>query len=267
MYLADCHTHTRCSPDSTAPLADMAAAAVSAGVSHLCVTDHCDLLGLHGGAPAPWDWAPLLEQYRAVQARCPSGLTLSLGLELGSAQFFPDRARQILSAAPVDFVIGSAHNLSPALGGEDFYFVPYPTPEACYRALDDYFASLAAIAPLDTYDALGHIIYPLRYMNGRAGHHVTLDRYQDRLAGILRAVIRAGRAIEVNTHCGAEVEPWRPILTLYRDLGGQLVTLGSDAHAPSDVAGGIPQAVQLLRACGFSHYAVYSRRQPRLIPI
>ena len=157
MVLVDYHTHTRCSPDSDAPLADMASAAAAAGLSQLCTTDHCDLLDLHGGPADPWDWAPVLTQYRAALERAPEGLQLRLGLELGSAQFFPDLARQILSAAPVDFVIGSAHNLSPALGGEDFYFLPYRTPDECRRALDDYFDSLAAIARLDTYDVLGHI--------------------------------------------------------------------------------------------------------------
>ena len=76
----------------------------------------------------------------------------------------PDCAAAILSGADLDFVIGSIHNLSPAKGGKDFYFLDYTTPRACYEALDDYFDSLAQLVHLDCWDTMGHIIYPLRYM-------------------------------------------------------------------------------------------------------
>lgn len=268
MYLTDYHTHTCCSEDSTAPLAEMAAAACSVGLAELCTTDHCDLLDLDGNRVYGLDWGPILSQYQAVQAATAgSGLELRLGLELGGANFDPDCARQILSGAPLDFVIGSIHNLSPARGGRDFYFLEYRTPEECYQALDDYFNSMLALAPLAHYDSLGHIIYPLRYMNGRAGHHITLDRYQDRLIQILKTVIEHGHGIEVNTHCGGEVEEWRPILKQYRALGGEIVTVGSDAHTPADVGKGCAQAQQLLRETGFRYFCVYQGRKPRWIKL
>ena len=115
----------------------------------------------------------------------------------------------------------------------------------------------------DCYDVLGHIIYPLRYMH-RDGQSITLAPYRDRLAHILEQVIAAGRSIEVNTCRGVTVEDWREILTLYRDLGGTLVTTGSDAHFPADVAKGVREACALLQACGFDRVTVYTRRQPEL---
>ena len=267
MYLPDCHNHTLCSPDSQAPLSAMAQAAAKAGLSLLCTTDHCDLLDVRGRETPDWDWTPVLEQFSAVRAECPRGLDLRLGVELGSAQFRPDRAREILAAAPLDLVIGSAHNLSPARGGVDFYYLPYETEAACYAALEDYFESLLAIARLDLCDVIGHIIYPLRYMNGRAGRRVTLEPCRDRLEALLKAAVASGKGIEVNTNRGRDVEPWRPLLSLYRALGGELVTLGSDAHAPEDVGGGIARAVELLKETGFRYLTVYSRRRPELIAI
>lgn len=60
------------------------------------------------------------------------------------------------------------------------------------------------------------------------------------------------------------MEDWREILTLYRDLGGEIVTTGSDAHLPADVGKGIPDACALLQECGFDRIAVYSHRKPEL---
>lgn len=266
MYLTDYHTHTRCSPDSTAPLADMVQAARRAGLKELCTTDHCDLQQEDGSPLASWDWSAILEQYHAVQPSCPpKGFRLLLGLELGGGYTDPQRAEEIFSGAPLDFVIGSVHNLSPAAGGRDFFFLDYRTQADARAALDDYFQSLLALAPLPCYDALGHIIYPLRYINGRAGYQFSLEPWRDQLDQLLRTVIETGRAIEVNTHCGREVEDWRFVLTRYRALGGELVTLGSDAHRPDHVGRGLARAARLLEQTGFRYLTVYRRRKPEQI--
>lgn len=268
MYLVDYHTHTLCSPDSTARLEDMAQAAHRAGLRELCTTDHCDLQQEDGSPLERWDCSPILAQFEEAELfHYWPDFRLLLGLELGGAHTDPARAEDILSGAPLDFVIGSVHNLSPAAGGRDLFFLDYPTVEVCHQVLDDYFSSLLALAPLPCYDALGHIIYPLRYMNGRSGHHITLEPWAEQLDAVLRAVIQTGRAIEVNTHAGREVEEWRFVLTRYRALGGELVTIGSDAHAPSNVGKGVAQAMALLRETGFQWVTVYRGRKPEQRPL
>jgi histidinol-phosphatase (PHP family) len=268
MYLVDYHTHSRCSPDSDAPLLDMAEAARRAGLRELCTTDHCDLQQEDGTSLGQWDWSPILQQYAQTQARCSApDFRLLLGLELGGGHTDPARAEALLSGAPLDFVIGSVHNLSPAAGGRDFYFLDYPTQAVCRQAMDDYFASLLALAPLPCYDTLGHILYPLRYMNGRAGHHIALEDWSDQLDLLLRTVIQTGRAIEVNTHAGQEIAEWRPILERYRQLGGEYITLGSDAHQPAHVGKGLSQAHALLLDTGFRWLTVYRQRQPEQIKL
>ena len=81
MYFIDYHTHTKLSPDGSVPLADMADAAVAAGLNELCITDHCDLLELYGEPVDHYDWPPALEQYAAVAPRYAGKLTIRLGLE------------------------------------------------------------------------------------------------------------------------------------------------------------------------------------------
>lgn len=268
MYLADLHTHTLYSQDSEAPLSEMVRAAQAAGLQELCTTDHCDFLQEDGTVLSDWDWAPVLKQYEDAKRSCSDpNFRLSLGIELGGAQTDPVRAQKLVSEAPLDFIIGSVHNLSPAAGGRDFYFLEYKTEADCFAALDDYFTSLLILSTLPCYHALGHIMYPLRYMNGRAGHHINLYRYQANLNQILRMVIQTGRAIEFNTHCGEEVALWRPILATYKQLGGELITIGSDAHRPEDVAKGVAVAQELLIQTGFRYHTVYRQGVPEQIKL
>ena len=190
-----------------------------------------------------------------------------LGLELGGAHVSPAHAAAILRAGEPDFVIGSVHNKSEALGGGDFYFVQYDSPELCHEMLADYFQSLLAVAELGLYDSLGHIIYPLRYMAMRDGQDVTLEPHLPVLRDILTAVADRGKGIEVNTYRGRTVAEWRETLALYRSLGGEKVTVGSDAHRPGDVGLGAAQSLDLLRELGFRAVTVYRRREPRSIPL
>ena len=267
MLLCDCHTHSICSPDGNVPILEMARAAKAAGLGELCITDHCDLLNGGGERTLNYDWAPVLEQYAQARQLEDESFALRLGLELGGAQVSPAHAEAILAGAELDFVIGSVHNKSEALGGSDFYYVSYTSPRLCHELLDDYFDSLLAVARLGLYDSLGHLIYPLRYMNRRDGQGVTLEPHLPVIREILAAVIESGRSLEVNTYCGRTVEDWREVLVLYHEMGGRRVTLGSDAHHPENVGRGMAEACALLRELGFGEVTVYRRRQPRGIPL
>ena len=258
MYCSDYHTHSQLSPDSSAPLEQMAQAAVEAGLDELCVTDHCDLLTLQGEPVERYDWPPAVAQYQAAAAQFSSGLTLKLGLELGMGHLNPAAAQTIVSQPELDFVLGSVHNQSPEKGGVDFYYVPYPDSAACYAALDDYFASMAQLAVTDFYDVLSHIIYPLRYMD----HPISLDPYHDVLDGIFRAAAERGRGIEINTWRGRTLKEWLPVLKQFKACGGKIVTIGSDAHTTDGVGKGCEQACQLLAEAGFRYLATYEKRKP-----
>lgn len=258
MYLTDYHTHTILSPDGSAALSAMADAAVAAELNELCVTDHCDLLDLQGRPVDHYDWPSALEQYARTAPAYSGRLTIRLGLEFGMGHLDPAVSADILDRPELDFVLGSVHNLSPERGGGDFYYVDYPDPAACYAALDDYFASLTRLAAADCYDVLSHIIYPLRYMD----HPISLDRYRDLLDGIFRTAAERGRGIEINTWRGRTLRLWLPVLRHFRACGGEIVTIGSDAHTPDGVGRGCAQACQLLEEAGFRYLATYEKRKP-----
>lgn len=267
MYLCDCHTHSLISMDSEAPLPDMAQAAVAAGLDELCVTDHCDLLDRDGAPNNSFDWPAARAQYRAVKERVQDRLTLRLGLELGSAPYDPEAARRILAEGgeELDFVLGSLHNWLGVRENHDLYYTRFEDPALCRLAVDNCLTNtwtLVTRCP-DCYDSLAHIIYPLRYIR-RDGNRVDLADYEERIRAIFTEIARTGRALEVNTNRGRSLSDWVPLLRWYRECGGTLVTLGSDAHRPEDVAKGVPAALELLREAGFAHVTTFETRRPVL---
>ncbi len=263
MFLADSHTHSICSPDGRFPMTAMAEGAVRAGLSSLTITDHCDLLSLDGKTRIyEFDWAPVLSEYRAMQEAYGRKLELPLGLEFGMGFIDPPTAERILAQPALDFVIGVVHNLDEAHGGQDFYTLDYEREEDCYRALDNYFDSLIAMTRTDFYHVVGHISYPLRYMCGTYETPISLRRYTDQIRLIFKTAAEKGRGMEVNTWKGQTLSEWVPLLKLFKSCGGEIVTVGSDAHAPEPVGLGIREAYDILRDTGFSYVANYKGRKP-----
>lgn len=263
MYLSDYHFHTRCSADSTATLTQQAGAAINAGVRELCVTDHWNLLDQQGKRlPTVYDWKRPLEQWKRVRSRWPGKLELRLGVEVGNGVLDPAAVDASLDLPELDFVIGSLHSQSAAAGGRGIFTVAHAATrrEEGIAILDDYMDMLEELVQTGGYDVLGHVIYPLRYLPPEFG--LDLRPWWDRLAEVFRVVIAQGKGIECNTSAGTTVEQWRDVLSLYRDLGGEVLTLGSDAHQSAHMAAAFPQAVELIRSLGFRYLCVYRRRTP-----
>ena len=265
MFLGDLHTHSLCSPDGAVSMLERARAGRDSGLTCLCITDHCDLIDLHGAFTPDFDWHLVKAEYAKALAALPDGLELRLGLELGEAYEDPDTARDILARGPrLDFVIGSAHNFHAMMGKQDFYNADYSDPNFCHAALVDYLDSIYTLSTLtDCYDTLAHILYPLRYIH-KAGQNITLAQrdYPERLDRVLKQVADSGKALEINTWRGRTIEEWAPILRRFKELGGEYVTVGSDAHRTGDVAKGIGASYELLKTCGYRYTAVYRDRKP-----
>lgn len=264
MFLADCHMHSAISFDSQTPRAEMARAAAAQGLSYVCFTDHYDVID-EGGAFVPaFDWpAVRAEHQAALQAR--TGVELGYGLEMGNIHGGSAVADAVLAEPGLDFVIGSVHNTGQALGYLDYYAVHY-TPQLCALHLQDYFDRMLELVEWGHFDSLGHLPYPLRYMRDRDRCDVTLRPYTDQITLILRKIIAAGQALEVNTkQFHNSRADYAALLDLYRSLGGELVTCGADAHRPNGVGDGIADAYSLLREKNFRYVTLYRGRKP--VPI
>lgn len=262
-YVSDYHTHTYISGDSKSTLMENARAARAAGVAELCMTEHWNLLDQQGNRlPTSYDFEPVLQQWRRLRNRLAGQVELRVGIEVGNSTVDTQAVDRCLGLPQLDFVIGSLHSTSLSYGGIGIY----TAAKACTSRqgaeviLEDYIRQMEELAVTDSYDVLGHIIYPLRYLP--AEYQLTLEPWEDRLAALLRQVIDSGRGIELNTTQGTTVEGWQWLLKLYRNLGGQIITLGSDAHQARYIGAGFPQAQALLEACGFQWVCTYRRRTP-----
>ena len=266
MYLTDYHSHSICSMDSTTPLQQMVEAATNMSIQELCTTDHYDLLTEDGELADKLDWSKILTQYEKVQRTCPDGFTLRLGLEFGSGQVNPALAQEILSEAPLDYVIGSIHNVSATFGRKDIYMMDFSDINFCHQILDDYISCMTALAPLPCYDCMGHVTLPLRYMPPMGDVFMT-SQYRDRMKTLFEIIVRSGHGIELNTTRNRNVEALRPIMALYRDCGGEIITLGADGHTPKQVGVGIIEGQELLRQVGFRYHTIYEKRIPQFVKL
>lgn len=262
--LADYHVHCSCSSDSKAPPEAQVCAALEAGLDELCLTDHAetaDRAGVQG--PSAYDWTEIRQTNRELKEKFGHRLALPLGVELGMAHLDFAMADRWLDAAPeLDFVIASQHHVSPRCSGIHQVRYTFP-PEQLNTMLADYFDDLLAVAKWGRFSVMGHLTLPVRYMLRRGLPMPDLTPYRDRIDAVLRCLAETGRGLECNTAKGGQPRlPEGDILRRYRELGGEIITLGSDAHTPEAVGAGIREAQALLRECGFRYVCTFRARKP-----
>lgn len=273
MRLFDFHIHSTCSDDAKDTMTDMALASAKAGIEVVCFTDHFDLDDYRTGEPIPDPlsvWPMVLQQYAEAKAACEGIVDLRLGMELGEANHNPALAARCAAQPQLDFVLGSTHNLRNTT---DFYYLQYQSLEHCYALLDTYMTELLELAQLDCFDCMSHIGYTRRYMLA-AGYDavITLDRHGDHLDQIYRTLIQNGRGIEINCsgfrHPGIATSiPDLLLLKRYRELGGEIITIGTDAHRVSDAGLFVREGYELLAEAGFRYVCLYRNRTPEFIKL
>ena len=271
MLLSDFHVHSDVSADCRAPMWEMVQAEAAAGMDVICFTNHCDLLHAQDETPNEQCRAitgESVEKLHEMQREHSLPIEVRLGIELAEGHRDPALAAELAADPALDFVLGSLH-IIPGYG--DLYYQTYTSAEQCDFFFDRYLDELLLLAPLDFYDVLAHLGYARRYM-WRAGVDaaMTLARFGDKIEGVLRAVVDKGKGVEINCsgiRDGCGPFPSEEILRLYRSLGGEIVTVGSDAHTPGSAAKGVRQGFEVLRACGFDYVTVFRQRKPEWIKI
>lgn len=266
MYLADYHTHSRISPDGSCTMTQMAQAALEKGFREICFTDHVEPIvwGSNVLCPLPYDWSRLEPEFQEAKAALGDRITMRLGIELGDAVQDFDHTAKLLEGAPeFDFIIGSVHMLSPAMGNQDLYFFAPKDEEEAHAGIRDYLQRVQTFVEWEgRFSVLGHLTLPLRYLNELRGFHLTFDGYEAEVEKIFRTLIARGRGIELNTNRGNDPLPGEKWLRMYRDLGGQIITLGSDAHTTAQVGWAIGERQALLKACGFEKFCTFEKMEP-----
>jgi len=264
MYLADYHIHSRVSKDCAVPMWEMAEAAVAAGLDEVCFTDHLDAVDWRKGRqPVSFDWRALEGDFSQAQEQWGSQVRLRLGIELGDAVFDLPHAERLMAAAPpLDFAIASVHMPSTAISEQDLYHYRPVDEAAALRCMEDYLELILHLAKWGQFSVLGHLTLPLRYFNELQGYQLSFDRYGAEIEEILQTLIQKGCGIELNTNRGKTPLPDGKWLRLYRRLGGEIITIGSDAHSTAMIGCAVRESQRLLRNCGFHRFCTFEKREP-----
>lgn len=263
MYTADYHMHSRWSMDARFPMEEMARAAAAQGLDEICFTDHVEIMSSGSWQHNTFDWQALEREYQQAREVLGGSVEIRLGVELGEAPRDFAYAEELLGQMPpVDFVIGSIHQLSETYGCKDLAYASTDDPQLSRAQIADYLAIVLRQAKWGNFSVLGHLTLPLRYMNELRGGHMTFDGFEAEVAEVYRALIENGCGIEVNTNRGHTPLPGEKWLRLYRECGGKIITIGTDAHSPEYVGCCVRDRQELLRACGFKAFCTFRERKP-----
>lgn len=264
--LLDVHIHSAYSFDGKEEISDIIVRAEQLGLSAICLTDHCEMNS---------NDLPVVEkniirsvgELQKLRENCGNGSLLLAGVELGQGTQNPEEAKRFLNAVPFDFVIGSLHNL---VGEEDFYFLKY-TAENALQYLERYFDELSALVNWGEFDALGHMTYPLRYMSQQLCEMPDMRLYREKTDAILQSLAKQNKALEINTSglrtAYAATYPGIDYVRRFKELGGKMVTLGSDAHTLADIGSGIRAGAQIAKKAGFDQLTYFVNRTPVFVSI
>ena len=277
MYFSDYHIHSTCSSDGHNTMLEMALASYEKGVRRLCFTDHCDLDKFMSGEPDPECFChreKSIEMYAQALNGVPKDMEIFLGMELGEGNHDIERAKEIISAPELDFVLGSIHNLK---GKPDFYGTEYKGDDYSQMLVDTYMEELLELSKIDCFDVMAHIGYPSRYIRKGKGKdrervEISTRTYGEMLEQIFKNLIESGKGIEINcsgfrTPPGGGSLPSVDVLKLYKEMGGEIITVGSDAHKTANAGVGIPEGFDILHDLGYKYVTAYKKRKPEFIKI
>ena len=268
-YLFDTHTHSNFSHDGVPSLNALAEAAINRGLKYLAITDHCDkdCVALPG-----FSWVRQIDldtrkrEFAAVKAKFADRITLAEGLEYGYAKEANGLYLDVEKSYPTDYFINSVH----IVAGTDVYFREYFDARTKKQAYTAYLEAVrASVDAPYLYDSIGHLGYIARCATYPDKRLIYGD-FADLIDDILKAMIQKGKALEVNTASkGTKCDLFHDttILKRYRQLGGELVTLGSDAHDPSRLCADFEEASAALLQSGFSYAFVYKEHKPHAVAL
>jgi histidinol-phosphatase (PHP family) len=263
MIKSDFHVHSLFSSDSTAPMEDMVEKALSLGMSKICFTDHMDYDFPEGyGLPFVFNPEEYFKELAVITDKYQSKIKVLKGIELGLQPYLAPRYQELMDQYDFDFAIGSSH----LVNGIDPYYPEYWLNKSKEEGIELYFKSIIDnVKAFSGYQVYGHLDYIIRYAPDK-NQSYTYEKYADIIDEMLKTIISHGKGIEVNTagykYGLGYAHPQTDVLKRYKELGGEIITIGSDGHKPEHLGYDFPKAEQLLISLGFKYYVTYEKQKP-----
>lgn len=269
---ADYHVHTKFSDDSVYAMEDVIRDAVRMGMDEICITDHVDygikedwdsgreIQYREGDLLANVDYPKYVEKIRKLQKQYEGKIRIRTGLEFGIQMHTIPQFEALFARYPFDFIILSVHQVED----KEFWTQDFQRGRTQKEYNERYYEEmLSLVKNYKNYCVLGHMDLIKRY--DEAGFY-PFEKVKPLIEDILRVVIADGRGIEVNTSAkryGLKgTMPSEEILQLYRKLGGEIITIGSDSHKPEHLGTYIRETKELLRRMGFRQFCTYEKMKP-----
>lgn len=256
----DYHVHTTFSCDARDTVDAMCRRAIELGLQEIAFTEHADFEHADScyGYFRPAAYFQAIEAARRLYG---DSLAIRVGVEVGEPHRYPDQTAELLQAYPFDFVLGSLHWVDGYPGFSPKFFDGRPAEDA-WRS---YFEELARMCGAGDFDVLAHLDLPKRHGVGRnCTFH--LEPYENLIRAALRGLIERGKGIEIN--CSGlrypmhEPLPGPMVVQWYRELGGEILTVGTDAHSISHLGQGIKYGFDMAREAGFQTVTLFQARRP-----
>lgn len=254
----DYHMHSTVSFDGHDSGLAMALAAKAAGLKEICFTDHidhdCDSLG----RSMVFDPAVYSAEYDALEV---PGLKIRRGVEYGLKPYNKNTMKEDLKLRRFDFVLGSVHFVNEV----DIYYKDYWQDKTVEQAVRLFLEeTLKCVEHHDDYDVLGHLSYISKVKAHPDPKPLYLKDHREIVDEIMKILVKKGKGMEINTsgvdRCG-DFLPTEEFFRRFKELGGEIVTVGSDAHTADRVGQYSVRACEMMKDI-FGYICTFENREP-----
>ncbi|QCX32617.1 histidinol-phosphatase HisJ family protein [Caloramator sp. E03] len=254
---ADYHVHSNFSDDSTCEMEDEIKKAISLGIDEICFTEHVDY-GVKTDLNCNYE--AYIKEFQRCKEKYKNEINIKLGIEFGIQVDTIEKFKEDFDKYNFDFVILSCHQVD----NKEFWTYEFQEGKTQQEYNERYYEEiLKVIKKYDEYSVLGHLDMIKRY--DKFGEYPD-ENVKELIIEILKHVIEHEKGIEVNTSSFryklADLTPSKYILKLYKDLGGRIITIGSDAHKDEDIGHNIQIVKDELKKIGFKEFCTFEKMKP-----
>ncbi|MEG0855653.1 MAG: histidinol-phosphatase HisJ family protein [Terrisporobacter sp.] len=264
----DYHMHCSFSEDSKTPMEDMINKSIDLGIKEICFTDHVDYSVIINDKETDIDvdFKDYFKTIHSFQEKYKDRIIIKKGIEMGLQNHILDKCREDVVNHDFDFVIASVHTIDKIeLIQKDFY--KDKTQLEAYRQYYEILYNM--ISKYKDYSVLGHLDIVKRY--GDLNNIIDDKVFSDEIDEILKMAIYEGKGIEINTSSFRyrlpDLTPSSYILKRYRELGGEILTTGSDSHNTAQVAHEFKYIYEKLQDIGYRYVCTFDKMKPNFIKL
>lgn len=256
----DYHVHSFFSADCAVPPDSQLRQAELIGLEEICFTEHVEY-DFHRG-----DWHADLVRYKREMKACASSVVFKTGAEVGlsCSEQRLETIKSEVEAAELDFVLVSLHELDDSDPMQETFFRGKELMQLTRKYYQTLFEKIKLFGP-EYVSSVAHIDYLSKgygksyYFGGKVSYYDASDE----MDAIFKWIIEKGKCLEINTSTWTTRDtPSLDWLERYVQLGGESVTLGSDAHSPERLGKKLIEAKAYAGQCGIKWICTFDKMRP-----